>query len=186
MASGSNALHGCPCPVDWYCDDEMKSPAGLDDECVDALLILFVAKMEIRFFQDWWRVTIFPQLATCLDKKVPMLPIISYLRKDRENENSHVAEIVWTRPQALVVIFVQSPSQALKQGFLGRELSFTEPMSLSKTEEIQAFAHPEEAMHSEQPLTAGIKSPASCKVYACFVEAHHSCRSRWRIGCGRR
>ena len=45
VASGSNALHGWPCPFDWYCDD--KIPAGLDDECVDALLILFAAKMEI-------------------------------------------------------------------------------------------------------------------------------------------
>ena len=48
----------------------MKLPAGLDDERVYALLILFAAKVEIRSFQYWWRVTIFPQLATCLDRKL--------------------------------------------------------------------------------------------------------------------
>ena len=46
----------------------MKLSVGLDDECVDALLILFAANMQISFFQDWWRVTIFPQLATSLER----------------------------------------------------------------------------------------------------------------------
>ena len=43
----------------------MKFPAGLNDECADALLILFAATMEILIFQDWWRFTIFPHFATC-------------------------------------------------------------------------------------------------------------------------
>ena len=33
----------------------MKLPAGWDDECVDALLILFAAKMEICFFFFFFR-----------------------------------------------------------------------------------------------------------------------------------
>ena len=45
VASGSNALHGWPCPLTGIAT--MKLPAGLDDACVDALLILFAAKLEI-------------------------------------------------------------------------------------------------------------------------------------------
>ena len=48
MASGSHALHG------WQASPftgiaMMKLPAGLDDECVGALLILFASKMEMCF-----------------------------------------------------------------------------------------------------------------------------------------
>ena len=46
--------------------------------------------------------------------------------------------------------------------------------------------NPEEAMHSEQPLTAGNQISCFLQSVRVLVEAHHCCRGRWRIGCGRR
>ena len=53
------------------------------------------------------------------------MPLSSHTckKKKNHNENSHVAEIVWTRPHALAFRLVPSPSQAFERGLLGRDFS---------------------------------------------------------------